>query len=124
MAVTVNILPPVTTDGRRVLGVSVTDKLEVEDYEQLEPALERLISEQGEIDLLVQLDNFAGWSAGALWEDTKLGVRHFSDVRRMAIVGESLWQKGMALFVKPFTSATVRYFDVAETGEAMAWLRR
>ncbi|MBU2501568.1 STAS/SEC14 domain-containing protein [bacterium] len=110
-------------DGPELLAISARGKLEVEDYEQLVPAMERLIDKQGAVDLLVQLEDFAGWSAGAAWEDTKVGIRHFNDVRRMAIVGDSLWQKGMALFVKPFTAATVRYFDVAETPAAISWLR-
>lgn len=123
MAVTIDILPPVLNEDRKILCINVKDKIEADDYGQLAPAMDRLIENQGQVDLLVQLENFSGWSAGAAWEDTKLGIRHFNDVRRLAIVGDSLWEKGMTLFVKPFTTASVRYFDVAETGEAIAWLR-
>jgi len=123
MSVIINILPPVMEEGPELLSISVRGKLEVDDYEQFVPAMERLIDKQGTVDLLIQLEDFTGWSAGAAWEDTKLGIRHFHDVRRMALVGDSLWQKGMALFVKPFTTAEVRYFDVAKTSAALSWLR-
>jgi hypothetical protein len=123
MTVKIEALPPVGAEGKEILAVVVEGKLEADDYAALVPEIERLVTEQGKVDLLVQLVDFGGWSAGAAWEDTKLGVRHFNDIGKLAIVGDSLWEKGMALFVKPFTGATVKYFDVADSSEAIAWLR-
>lgn len=37
-------------------------------------------------------------------------------------VHEKKWQHGMATFCKPFTKATIRYFDHAEAVEARKWL--
>ena len=45
------------------------------------------------------------------------------DIERLAIVGESKWQQGMAAFCKPFTKATVRYFDHCQIDEARQWVR-
>ena len=39
------------------------------------------------------------------------------------MVGETNWQHGMAVFCKPFTTATVRYFTDDKVEEARAWLR-
>ena len=75
------------------------------------------------IRMLIELQDFKGWTAGALWEDTKFGVRHFTDIERMAIVGDKKWEKTMAAFIKPFTAATVRYFDVADREQAESWIR-
>lgn len=38
------------------------------------------------------------------------------------IAGENKWQKGMAVFCKPFTTATVRYFDHSQLPEARQWI--
>jgi hypothetical protein len=38
------------------------------------------------------------------------------------MVGEKKWQHGMATFCKPFTTATIRYFDRANAAEARKWL--
>jgi hypothetical protein len=65
---------------------------------------------------------FQGWEAAAAWEDLKLGVRHFADIEKIAMVGETKWQHGMAMFCKPFTKAAVRYFDHAAAAEAQKWL--
>ena len=42
--------------------------------------------------------------------------------RRLAIVGESKWQKGMASFCKPFTTAKIKFFDHAHIDAARQWV--
>ncbi len=58
----------------------------------------------------------------ALWEDIKFDIKHFKDIELLAIVGESQWEKGMAKFCTPFTTAKIRYFDVKQQDEARAWI--
>jgi len=108
-------------DGR-ILEVHLTGKLVKEDYEALIPAVERLVKKYGKIRMLVEMLDFHGWTCGALWEDTKFAAHHFHDIERLAIVGESKWEKGMATFCKPFTKAEVRYFDYTKSAEARDWL--
>lgn len=109
-------------DGGKTVIVSLTGKLTTQDYELFVPEIERLIEEHGELRMLIELIDFHGWTAGALWEDVKFDARHFRDIERLAIVGDSKWEKGMAVFCKPFTTAEVRYFDVSRRDEAESWL--
>jgi hypothetical protein len=111
-----------TPDRGKTVHVTLTGKLEVEDYETFVPYLEEWMEKNDEVDLLVDLVDFHGWTAGAAWEDTKFAARHFSDIRRLAIVGDSKWEKGMAIFCKPFTRAKVRYFDRSDRDEATRWI--
>ena len=39
------------------------------------------------------------------------------------MVGDSQWEKAMSVFCRPFTTATIRYFDATAIHEARAWLR-
>jgi hypothetical protein len=110
------------TNGGKVLEVDLTGKLAKEDYETFVPVVERLVKEQHKVRMLVEMHDFHGWTAGALWEDTKFAAHHFHDIERLAIVGETKWEKGMATFCKPFTKAMVRYFDRAHAAEARDWL--
>lgn len=110
-------------DGGSLVKVTMSGKLRKEDYELFVPEIERLTEKHGRIRMLVELIDFHGWTAGALWEDTKFAARHVSDIERLAIVGDSKWEKGMAIFCKPFTRADVRYFDIGDRHRAAAWLR-
>ena len=110
------------TNHGKVLEVRLGGKLTKEDYRQFIPVVERMVKEHGKIRLLVEMHDFHGWTAGALWEDIRFDAKHFNHIERVAMVGETKWQHGMAIFCKPFTAAEVRYFDHASADEARAWL--
>ncbi len=105
-----------------ILELRLTGKLSRHDYLSFVPDTEKLIREHGKIRVLVILDEFHGWDAGALWEDIKWDIRHFNDIERVAIVGETKWHKGMAAFCKPFTAAKVRYFEHPQIDQAILWV--
>ena len=109
-------------NGGKVLAVHVSGKLIKADYEHFVPEFERLVRQHGKLCLLFDMASFHGWEASAAWEDFKFGVEHFADIEKIAMVGEKSWQHGMANFCKPFTTATVRYFDHADAAEARKWL--
>ncbi len=105
-----------------LLEVAVTGKLTREFYEEFVPTVENLIAEQGKIRVLFEMHDFHGWTAGALWEDIKFDIKHWRHIEQLAIVGETKWEHGMAVFCKPFTTAKVKYFDRADRDEARTWL--
>jgi len=82
-----------------------------------------LVVEFGKIRLVFEMVDFHGWHAGAFWEDMKFDLRHFADIERLALVGETRWQKAMGIFCKPFTKAEIKYFDLNDIDEAYAWIR-
>jgi SpoIIAA-like len=106
----------------RILVVHVSGKLTKAEHAQFVPEFERLVRLHGKLRVLFDMTGFHGWDTGALWEDVKFDIKHFTDLERLAMVGETKWQHGMATFCKPFTSATIRYFDHAEAAEARKWL--
>ena len=109
-------------ENGKILEVHLSGKLVKEDYETFVPVVERLVKQHGKIRMLVVMHDFHGWTTGALWADIKFDAKHFSDIERLAIVGETNWEKGMAAFCKPFTTAKVRYFDHTKTAEALECL--
>lgn len=109
-------------NGGKTLVIHVSGKLVKADYEQFVPEVERLVRQHGKLRLLFVMTDFHGWDVGAAWEDFKFGVEHFADIERLAMVGETKWQHGMATFCKPFTKATIRYFDHADAADARKWL--
>jgi len=105
------------------LELRVSGKLTKDDYRQFTPLLEARIQDAGQVRLLVEMTDFQGWTAEAMWEDIKLDSRHFRDINRLAIVGDSKWQEYMTLFSRPFTTAKVRYFSTDEREQAFAWIQ-
>ena len=108
-------------DGK-ILTVKLTGKLTKEDYEQFIPEVERLVKQYGKLRMLVEMTNFHGWTAGALWEDIKFDLKHFRDIERLALVGDKSWERGMAAFCNPFTTATIRYFETSAADQAETWI--
>ncbi|MGA2904529.1 MAG: STAS/SEC14 domain-containing protein [Candidatus Korobacteraceae bacterium] len=109
-------------DNGKLLEVHLTGKLVKTDYEAFLPVVERLVKQHGKLLMLVEFNDFHGWTGSALWEDIKFDAKHFNDIERLAIIGENKWEKGMAAFCKPFTTAKVRYFDHTNAAEARDWL--
>jgi hypothetical protein len=105
----------------KVLDIHVSGKLGKDDYTYLLPIVERLIEQNGKLRILLEMEDFHGWDAAGLWQDIKFDLKHFSDVERVAMVGDKRWQKGMSTVCRPFTSAKIRYFDRSAIAEAREW---
>ena len=63
--------------GGKILVIKLTGKLMKEDYEHFVPEVEGLIKQQGKLRILVQMHEFQGWTAGALWQDIKFDLKNF-----------------------------------------------
>ena len=109
-------------NGGKLLAVHASGRLTAADYDHFVPEFERFVGLHGKLHVLFDMTGFNGWTGGALWEETKFAMHHFHDIDRLAVVGEKKWQEGMATFCKPFTKATVKYFDHPDATEARTWL--
>lgn len=108
-------------DGK-ILVVTLSGKLSADDYAHFTKEVEGAVAVHGKIRFLVEMYDFHGWTAGALWEDVKFDFSHYAHIERLALVGDRKWEEGMAMFCKPFTTAKVRYFDESEANEASSWI--
>jgi SpoIIAA-like len=115
-----NVIESIATDN--FLEVRLTGKLTKEFYEKFAPEVEKQIAEHGKLRILMVMHDFHGWTAGALWEDIKFEFKHCRDIEKLAMVGETKWEKGMAAFCKPFTKAKIRYFDQSQLEGARKWI--
>ena len=109
-------------NGGKIVIVHVSGKIAKADYSTFVPAFERLVLLHGKLRVLFDMTGIRGWDAAAFWEDIKFDLKHFADMNRLAVVGRKKWQHHVATFCKPFTLATVRYFDHADSAEALKWL--
>jgi hypothetical protein len=106
-----------------IVDVQVSGTPAPEDYAELVEYVEGLIDKYDRIRLLIRLADFHGCEVSACDEDIKkLDWTHYNDVERLAIVGESKWQRGMTVFCKPLTNAKVRYFEHSKMADARQWI--
>jgi hypothetical protein len=108
----------------RVIGYRLSGTLHHEDYETFIPELETKIENEGPLRLLMDCAELDGADPRAMWDDLKFGMKHYSDVERMALVGSKNWHRWMSNLSKPFTKAEVRYFQRAEMDQAWTWLNQ
>jgi hypothetical protein len=106
----------------KVLEVRVTDKLTHSDYQQFATRFETMFKQHGQLNVLFEMVSFHGWEAAAMWDELKFDLKHFSDIQRLAIVGDKQWEHAMSVLARPFTAAKVRYFDIAAINEARGWV--
>ena len=107
----------------RVLAFRAVGKIGKADYESvLEPAVEAMIAERGEVRIVYVLgDEFDGYSVAAGWEDTKLGVEHRSKWIRCAIVTDHEWiTHGVGMFRWMFPGE-LKLFAVSDVAGAIEW---
>ena len=107
-----------------VVGAEAVGEVSTDDYRTvLEPAIDAALGKHAKARLLYVLgDRFEGYSAGAAWEDTKVGVEHWRSWERIAVVTDREW---IAHGVKAFgwlLPGAVRVFPVAERADATAWV--
>jgi len=117
------MIETIETGSPKVVGFKLCGKLHDEDYKQFVPKMETILTAEGKVRLLIQLEDFHGWDLHAAWDDFKFSLKHHSDFEWIAIVGDRKWEKWMSNFCKPFTTAKVRYFDRSEVDAAWKWLK-
>ncbi len=116
------MIETIETGSPKVIGLKLCGKLHDGDYRQFVPKMETILITQGKVRLFIQLEDFHGWDLHAAWDDLKFGLKHYSDFERIAMVGDRRWEKWMASFCKPFTRASVKYFDRLDVDAAWKWL--
>ncbi len=117
------MIATIETRSPKVVGFKLCGKLHDEDYKQFVPKMETILTAEGKVRLFIQFEDFHGWDLHAALDDLKFRLRHYSDFERIAIVGDRKWEKWMANFCRPFSKATVKYFDRSETDAAWKWLQ-
>jgi hypothetical protein len=107
-----------------VVGVRAVGEVEDDDYEDvLVPAIEDRLSRHDKISLLYVLgDEFTGYDGGAMWEDTKLGLKTFNSYDRMAIVTDAAWVRRSVKAFGWLIPGEVRVFHVDNLAEARTWI--
>jgi hypothetical protein len=107
-----------------VLGFSAKGTVTADDYETvIIPAVEAMLSREGKVRFLYHLgEDFSGFEAAAMWDDTKLGLKHFSGWERVALVSDVEWVRWAVKVFGLAMPGHVRVFQNRDLAEAQRWV--
>ena len=106
------------------LGFTAKVTVTANDYESvIIPAVEELFSHQKKIRFLYHLgEDFTRFEAAAMWDDAKLGLKHFTGWERMAVVSDIDWIRTAIKIFGLGIPGHVRVFRNCELAEATQWI--
>ena len=107
-----------------ILAVGGKGRISAEDYrDTLIPEALRRIKQHGSLRLLCYLGpEFEGMAPGAIWADTKLGLTHWGDFGRMAVVTDAKWIVNAVRLFAPLFHHPVRVFPTDHLENAKRWI--
>lgn len=107
-----------------VVGIHAIGEVTDDDYDEvLIPRLDDLAKRQGKIKYLLVLEtDVSNFTVAAWWDDLKLGLKHFTQWNKIAIVSD---QKGVQWFTDTFTHfipGKSKGFALDELDAAIKWI--
>ncbi|WP_340114703.1 STAS/SEC14 domain-containing protein [Maribellus mangrovi] len=107
-----------------LIAIKVDGKLKKVDYDKVTPLIEKAVKDFGKIKLYIQLNDVEGIEPKAFREDVKTYLKHFNDMKKIAVVGKNRWEKMWSDLASPFISGEVKYFDYTEIESAREWVQK
>jgi len=115
------IIPGLPDD---VIGLSARGVITARDYaETIAPLVAEKLKAYPKLKMIYRLGpEFEAYSAGAMWSDARLGLTHFSDFARVAVVTDVGWISRSVRVFAPLIPGEVRVFPDAEFDAAKDWM--
>jgi len=107
-----------------VVGAKAVGKIESSDYETvLDPAVKSAAANSDNLRFLYLLgEDFDGYSAGAMWQDTKVGLDYWSKWERIAVVTDhGAYGDGVKIFGW-MVPGEIKVFPTSDLDAAKAWV--
>tara|TARA_R110002073_G_scaffold40547_1_gene114899 strand:- start:103418 stop:103774 length:357 start_codon:yes stop_codon:yes gene_type:complete len=105
-----------------VIATIATGKLEQQDIEKVHPIIHSILDKGLKVRWYFEMEGFTGWNLPSLWEDLKMDTAHARDYEKIAMVGDKKWQDWITQFMKPFTNAEIKYFNIDQKEDAKSWI--
>lgn len=108
----------------RVIQLTLLRKVSAREYDEICSHLQEAIKTWNFVDLLCELDaSFRGITWPVLWKGAWVASANETNLRRVAVVGESKGYKWARVIVRGFHADT-QYFAPVHRSRARAWLEK
>ncbi|MBU3030317.1 STAS/SEC14 domain-containing protein [Paracoccus marinaquae] len=107
-----------------VIAIRAVGEVTARDYEdRLIPLVRKMAARHGKVRLLLQLGpDFENYTAGAMWDDARLGLTHWRSFERVAVVSDIGWITRSVKMFAPLMPAEVAVFPNEAMAAARAWI--
>lgn len=109
-----------------LVTIEVSGTVDRDDWQHVTDLVHEALPQHDRVSVLADLTHMDGFTGGAVYEDTKLGIKnlgwldHFD---KIAVLTDTQWlQRGAQLAQKLIPGVDVRVFDIAETQQAHQWV--
>lgn len=110
-------------ESARMVVIHVSGKLTLSEMQKSQAAVAPIFQAQGNMRLLLLLENFEGWQAGDGWEDTSFSDANDEYLSRYAIVGDEKWRDQALMFaLDGLRPVEIQYFSSGQEAAARKWL--
>ena len=108
----------------KILGFSAIGIVTTDDYESiLIPIVEEKLTKYGQVRLLYHLGTqFHHFTWAALWDDLKVGVRHWTQWERIGVVTDVGWLRWMTQLLGWLIPSPVKVFHNDQLPQARQWI--
>jgi hypothetical protein len=105
------------------LRIIAPDKLKADDFRQIAPEIDSVISQYGKIRLLIDGSGFNGWENIAAFENHAEFIKsHQQKIERIAVIAAHDWQHWLIAAVRILLHPEVRAYDKNHESEALQWI--
>ena len=105
------------------MKITATKKLKADDFVQIAPQIDSLISQHGQIRLLIDASEFGGWeNITAFLTHAGFVKSHQQRVERIAVIVGYKWQHRLVGAGRMFVHPTVRAYEKSREVEALQWI--
>ena len=106
-----------------VIGFRADGQITESDYtDVLKPAIDATLQQGDEVRILLEFGQWSGMTAGALWEDLKMGIERLTKWKRIALVTDIEWMRRATDLLGWMTPGAVKTFNSSERDAALLWV--
>ena len=108
-----------------VVAFKFIGKVTGDDYENvLIPAMEATLKKYDKVRALGQLGpEFTGFETAAMWDDAKVGLKHYTSWQKIALVTDIDWVIRSVKIFGFLVPGEVKLFGNDQLAEALAWIK-
>jgi hypothetical protein len=116
------MLETIELKEKNIVVTKASEKLKKEDIEKIHSLICTILNKGIKVRWYFEMENFTGWDLPGFWEDIKMNTAHAHEYERIAMVGDKKWEEWVSQFMKLFTNAEIKYFNIDQKKEAKNWI--